>query len=57
MKWFLVNLWHFATTSNILGVIFGITIGTWWKRLGKVEIQHVSDSGLFFNTYKTTKGV
>lgn len=47
MKWFLIEFWHFVTTSNILGVIFGITIGTWWKRLGKVEIQHVSDSEVF----------
>lgn len=47
MKWFLVQFWQFVTTSNVLGVIFGIAIGTWWKRIGKVEIQHVSDSELF----------
>lgn len=46
MKWFLIEFWHFMTTSNILGVIFGIAIGTWWKRIGKVEIEHVSDSEL-----------
>jgi hypothetical protein len=47
MKWFFVQFWQFVTTSNVLGVIFGIAIGTWWKRIGKVEIQHVSDSELF----------
>lgn len=46
MKWFLVQFWQFVTTSNVLGVIFGIAIGTWWKRIGKVEIEHVSDSEL-----------
>ena len=47
MKWVFIELWHFVTTSNILGVIFGIAIGTWWKRLGSVYIEHVSDSALF----------
>ncbi|MBF1361204.1 MAG: hypothetical protein HXM76_05050 [Mogibacterium diversum] len=47
MKWFLIEFWHFVTTSNVLGVVFGLAIGTLWKRVGKVEIQHVSDSELF----------
>lgn len=47
MKWFLVQFWHFVTTSNVLGVIFGLMLGTWWKRIGKVEIEHIPDHTLF----------
>lgn len=47
MRWFLIEFWHFVTTSNILGVVFGIIAGTWWKRLGSVYIERVSDSDLF----------
>ena len=47
MKWFLVQFWHFVTTSNVLGVIFGLALGTWWKRIGRVEFKHVPDNELF----------
>jgi hypothetical protein len=47
MKWFLIELWHFVTTSNILGVVFGLVLGTWWKRYGKLEIEHIPDRSLF----------
>lgn len=47
MKWFLVEFWHFVIKSNILGVIFGLMIGAWWKRIGKVDIRHVPDSEVF----------
>lgn len=55
MKWFLIEFWHFMTTLNILGVIFGIAIGTWWKRLGSVYIEHISDSDLF-SEYELSSG-
>lgn len=47
MKWFLIEFWHFVTTSNILGVVFGLVLGTWWKRQGKLEIEHIPDLSLF----------
>lgn len=47
MKWFFIEFWHFVTTSNVLGVIFGLMLGTWWKRIGKVDIRHVPDSEVF----------
>lgn len=47
MKWFLVQFWHFATTSNIIGVVFGFALAALWKRTGKIEAYHVKDTNFY----------
>lgn len=47
MKWFLVQFWHFVTTSNILGVVFGFALAALWKRIGKIEAYHVKETNFY----------
>lgn len=47
MKWFLIEFWHFMTTSNILGVVFGFALAALWKRIGKIEACHVKDTDFY----------
>ena len=47
MKWFLVEFWHFMTTSNILGVVFGFVLAALWKRVGKIEAYHVKETNFY----------
>lgn len=46
MKWFLIEFWHFVTTSNILGVLLGFFIGFWCKRIGEVKVTYLEDKEL-----------
>lgn len=47
MKWFLIEFWHFVTTSNILGVVFGFVLAALWKRIGKIEAYHVKETNFY----------
>lgn len=47
MKWFLIEFWHFVTTSNVLGVAFGFALAALWKRIGKIEAYHVKDTNFY----------
>lgn len=47
MKWFLIEFWHFVTTSNILGVVFGFALAALWKRIGKIEAYHVKETNFY----------
>lgn len=55
MKWFVIEFWHFVTTSNILGVAFGFFISYLWKRIGKVEVAYVKDKKLNVEGVGTVK--